>query len=305
MSNTDRVTRITNDLNVISSLIPGSTLSTSTMTIVDHNAWSGSFWRTYARENRTETIIHIKRIFSEAVSILKINFQDREMDYYKDIIVSVETAITGVISLKDTYKGDYYTISEIESIVAAIQKDLEIICSPLTMNSLFNETSSDPFTKNNIILNSYENGTETSMTEDIDTTCHYEVNADTLTSYNEARDSGSSNTEILNSLYDARDSESPINETLNSLYEARSSESSTNENAPPEMDSNARREAIKARIAELERRRELVKTSNNEDTHSEMDSNERRESIKAKRAELERRRERIEARRRSRTNDDF
>src|ERR1700722_12616461 len=87
------------DLEVLSKLSPGLTLSTSTMTIINHETWSGSLWRTYARENRKDTISFIKSIFTEAISILELN-------YSQELADAVKTALKGFSSLKETYKGD-------------------------------------------------------------------------------------------------------------------------------------------------------------------------------------------------------
>ena len=73
MSEQDHKIKLLYDLNVISKITPGHILSTSTMTIIDHNAWSTSVWRRYARENRQDTIKVIRSIFVEALSIIKIS----------------------------------------------------------------------------------------------------------------------------------------------------------------------------------------------------------------------------------------
>lgn len=125
LHNDDRIIQIINNLNVVSQLKPGSTLSTSTMTVIDHNAWSGSFWRTYARENRTQTVTYIKSLFQEAISILKTTQSNHPS--IKDITINVETAILGLSSLQETYKGDYYLLSEIDQIIQSTKKDLQAL----------------------------------------------------------------------------------------------------------------------------------------------------------------------------------
>lgn len=116
MSGQDRIGKIISDLKVLSLLSTGQTLSSSTMTIIPHNAWSSSVWRRYAGEDRKQTIAHIKGIFTEAITILKFN-------YNLDIVNSLEPAIKGFSSLKETYKGDYYTIAEIDRIIEITRKE--------------------------------------------------------------------------------------------------------------------------------------------------------------------------------------
>lgn len=137
----DRIIQIINNLNVVSQLKPGSTLSTSTMTIVDHTAWSGSVWRTYAGENRNQTIACIKRVFLEALTILKINNQE-ESNSYRDVKIGLETGILGLLSLKETYKGDYYLIGEIDTIIESTNKELLQLCSKkeLSLNNSLNSS---------------------------------------------------------------------------------------------------------------------------------------------------------------------
>jgi hypothetical protein len=124
----DRINNIINQLKIISGLTPGKTLSTSTMTIIDHNTWSGSAWRTYAGENRKQTIMQIKAIFTEALSIIKLS-SNRENN--KDVVISIEMGLYGVNSLKETYKDDYYIISEIDDMINNIRHELEEICRQL------------------------------------------------------------------------------------------------------------------------------------------------------------------------------
>ncbi len=113
----DKKITIISNLKILASLTPGQTLSTSSMTIIDHNAWSSSLWRSYARENRKDTITFIKGIFIEAVSILKLY-------PCKELFDNFEPAFKGFLNLKETYKADYYTIAEIDRIIAKCRLDI-------------------------------------------------------------------------------------------------------------------------------------------------------------------------------------
>jgi len=120
----ERINGIIGELKVLSGITPGKTLSPTTMTIVDHDRWMGSVWRTYAGENRTQTIIHIRGILLEALSVVKII---GEKENKMDIIVSIETALHGIGFMKETYKDDYYVIAEIDGIIKSTREALDEI----------------------------------------------------------------------------------------------------------------------------------------------------------------------------------
>lgn len=132
---------IINNLTILASLTPGNTLSTSTMTVINHGTWSGSIWRTYSKENRKETIFHIKRIFLEALTYLKVNITDGLTDSCKNIIIGIEIALKGIVSLKDTYAGDYYAIADINAISESVQKDLASILSTVSNKDVVSPNS--------------------------------------------------------------------------------------------------------------------------------------------------------------------
>ena len=117
MSGQDRIVKIISDLKVLSLLRVNQTLSTSSMTIIPHNAWSSSVWRRYAGEDRKQTISFIKGIFVEALAILKFNPSQNVFD-------CIEPALKGFASMKETYRGDYYTIAEVDHIIETIRKEL-------------------------------------------------------------------------------------------------------------------------------------------------------------------------------------
>jgi hypothetical protein len=124
MLSQDRISKLLGDLKILSSLTPGKTISESTMSVIDHNTWSGTFWRTYAGENRKQTVAYVKGILLEALSILKLYDGN---SYNNEIFISLETATRGFAFLKETYKGDYYIIADIDSIIESIKKELQII----------------------------------------------------------------------------------------------------------------------------------------------------------------------------------
>ena len=109
--------KIVSDLKILATITPGKTLSTSTMTIIDHKAWSSSFWRTYSGENRKMTIFSIKKIFLQALSIIE-SYESCEL------LEHIKLALIGVSNLKETYKNDYYTISDIDHMLNEIEEEV-------------------------------------------------------------------------------------------------------------------------------------------------------------------------------------
>lgn len=110
--------KIIGDLVILASITPGKTFSPSSMSIIDHNSWSTTFYRRYNGENRKNSIAHIRGIFIEALNIYSL-------DPCNDIIDNINEALKGILNLKETYKGDYYTIAEIDRIVNETKEKLE------------------------------------------------------------------------------------------------------------------------------------------------------------------------------------
>ena len=106
------------NLEVISQITPGKTLSVSTMSVVDHNSWSSAVTRRINGESRNKSIIHIKFLLLEAVSFYKLT-QDLEI---RDAISS---AIDGFNNLTLTYETDTKSVDEIKQIVSENRKLLE------------------------------------------------------------------------------------------------------------------------------------------------------------------------------------
>ncbi len=112
--------KIISDLSVIAKLEPGKTLSSSTMTVIDHNAWSTSIWRLSTGENRKNTITTINHILLDAISIYQITPD-------QNLLHHIMLALRGFETLKETYTGDYYTIGDITQIIKTITNKLLLL----------------------------------------------------------------------------------------------------------------------------------------------------------------------------------
>jgi hypothetical protein len=122
------VLKIISDLNVIGTLSAGKTLSSTSMTVIDHNSWSGMLWRTYSGENRKSTIIKIEEVLNEAMFLL-------EAAYSSELADSLEQALRGFETLTQTYKGDYYTDAKIHQIIDGINERITILHSQSSESS--------------------------------------------------------------------------------------------------------------------------------------------------------------------------
>ncbi len=110
---------IQNILKKLASLKPGFTLSTTTMTVLNHNSWTSSFWRFYYGENRNEMLISIRKILNDAIELLS---KTHSLDLKEDVIA----ALKGISVLKETYHGDYYTIAEIDRIITNVNANIKL-----------------------------------------------------------------------------------------------------------------------------------------------------------------------------------
>lgn len=124
MEDQTRQIKIINDLNVIAKLAPGFSLSTNGgLSIIDHRSWYSTISRFYYQENRTNSIAYIKGILIEALALIELTndrclvHRDCTCITRQDIINHLPSAIKSFTYLKDTYKGDYYAISEIDKII--------------------------------------------------------------------------------------------------------------------------------------------------------------------------------------------
>jgi hypothetical protein len=101
-------------LEVIASLTEGMTLSTSQFpTLISHNSWSTTIWRTYSREDRQKTVLYIRDILDAAVTLLKALSEEQQVELKSHIV----SALKGFETLKLTYKGDFTTLGLITSII--------------------------------------------------------------------------------------------------------------------------------------------------------------------------------------------
>lgn len=116
----ERVSKIIKDLTTISMLLPGKTLSSSSMTIIDHNSWTTTLWRTYSGENRKETIQFIMGILYEAINIYLLS---------PNVVLgtAIDSALDGFETMKETYKTDYYIIADIDSTLRDIRDKLNSV----------------------------------------------------------------------------------------------------------------------------------------------------------------------------------
>lgn len=103
------------NLAIISTITSGKTLCVTSMTVVSHNSWSSSFYRTYNGENRKNTLETIKRIILEGIE-LSNKFPEEQVYYH------IENALIGLSNLKETYKDDFYIVSDIDTFLETVRK---------------------------------------------------------------------------------------------------------------------------------------------------------------------------------------
>jgi hypothetical protein len=129
-----RVNKLLSDLAVIATILPGQTLSSSTMTVIDHRAWSTMLWRTYTSENRSSSINVIKGILEETVLLCDLLVglntsqgsrtssitDNHSIDQANKLINAVKLAITGFANLRETYQNDYYHIGIINRTIDTV-----------------------------------------------------------------------------------------------------------------------------------------------------------------------------------------
>lgn len=112
-------------LSTIASLEKGQTLSTIYESPVAHNSWGTCISRTYNKEDRKKTITYIKGVFESAL-ILAADLKS-DVEGYTILVNQIRNALIGIDSLRTTYKGDYYIIGLINTIVEETNKYLEEI----------------------------------------------------------------------------------------------------------------------------------------------------------------------------------
>ena len=108
------------DLQIISTLQKGQTFSPISRQNIDHNSWSCTLWRSYNKENRKSTISYIRERFMEVLDYYHLNKNS-------EILITLDEALIGFQNLKETYKGDYAIIGEINSVLEEVKYKLRSI----------------------------------------------------------------------------------------------------------------------------------------------------------------------------------
>lgn len=108
------------ELRKIAQIMPGQTYSPTYKSILNHRAWSTSFWRTYNRESIATTVNHIESIVDTAI--------------YNNVSTELlEAAIGGINNLISTYsdkmKQEIYSayVENLRNIVTRIQCYLQYV----------------------------------------------------------------------------------------------------------------------------------------------------------------------------------
>lgn len=104
-------------LKIISDITEGKTLSTfrGNLSLLDHNSWYTTFWRTGTRENKDKTISCIKEIMDEA-----LNYLDDD-----DMRAHMYAAIEGMERLKKTYTDYIDRIVRLDKLIIHYKHVLE------------------------------------------------------------------------------------------------------------------------------------------------------------------------------------
>ena len=64
--------KIVQNLTLLGSLTAGKTLSTSSLSVIDHNSWSSSIYRAYTGEDRKKTFTLCQSILQDAVNLCEL-----------------------------------------------------------------------------------------------------------------------------------------------------------------------------------------------------------------------------------------
>lgn len=107
--------KLLSELKTIASIQPGQTLSVTSMVITDHNTWSSWAYRKYYKEDMSRTIMFIVNTIRDGISYCEC-YADRE------IYSVLPESFKGLLNLKDTYKGLYYTHSDIDRYIDEFKK---------------------------------------------------------------------------------------------------------------------------------------------------------------------------------------
>lgn len=112
-------------LTQLSTLQAGQTISVkgTNVTITKHSTW-GEMIGYRNDSHRKQALSYIKTTLTAALTLLQTNPSD-------DLTNSFEPALKGITILKETYKGDFYTIAEIDRIIESTKRELAQILRQL------------------------------------------------------------------------------------------------------------------------------------------------------------------------------
>lgn len=104
-------------LKVISDITEGKTLSTyrGNISLLDHNSWYTTIWRTASRENKNKTILCIKEIMDDGI----VHLDEPEIRQY------MYAAIEGMERLKKTYTDFIDIVIKLDSMIIYYKNVLE------------------------------------------------------------------------------------------------------------------------------------------------------------------------------------
>jgi hypothetical protein len=149
---------LTDGLELIGLIRPGTTISTSTGKIVNHETWSGSFSRLWNRDDRRKTMEYVEKIVTTLQSV--IDKTPYSINMYR---LKIQRAILGLENLTKTYKDDENICNGITKIICALNQLITVKTSrpKILIKDDYGETSSEtsmspvisPETSNDFLLN--------------------------------------------------------------------------------------------------------------------------------------------------------
>jgi len=103
---------IIDGLELIGRLQPGTTISTSTKKIVNHETWSGAFSRLWNRDDRHKTVEFIESVIQALGD--EVEKKPYSINIYR---LKIHRALSGLEHLEKTYKDDKAMLVKIKSII--------------------------------------------------------------------------------------------------------------------------------------------------------------------------------------------
>lgn len=125
-------------LKVIANITEGKTLSTygGNISLLDHNSWYTTAWRTCSRENKKKTVLCIKGIIDEAMAYI-----NRE-----EIKRAIYDAFVGMEQLKKTYIDYPDTVIDIDKLILNYKTAIELN----DLGEVYNVDDNDTTEKKNV-----------------------------------------------------------------------------------------------------------------------------------------------------------